>query len=222
MNLKRIDGRLSLVHTQKKMKPLSIDFIETWKRTKIGKKDEFAKAIGISLGIKKVADLTAGLGSDSIKLLKLGCTVVAVERSPIMFALLEDALLRAKESIEWMKQTDSRFQLQFGDSLVDLNNLASKDTEVLYLDPMFPSDKKKGLSSREMQYLQELIGEGEKDADQLFSEALNFGPRRLVMKRPQHASHWQAPPADLIFSGRSVRYEVWIKQKNINENISHE
>ncbi len=211
VNLKMLDGKLSLVHERKRLKPLSIDFVDIWRNAKIGKKDELAKAVGISLDCRKVVDMTAGLGTDSIRLLKLGCQVTAFEQSPVLFALLEDALKRARESGFWKADTDSRFSLQHGDSSLALSKFKLSDAEVLFLDPMFPSEKKKGESSREMQYLQEVVPGNEESTEAIVGAALAFGARRTVLKRPQHSRPWSKPKADLIFAGRSVRYEVWLK-----------
>ena len=52
-------------------KPLQLDFIKSWKQLRIGKQDVFARAIGVRHGWTRVVDATAGLGGDTLKLLKL-------------------------------------------------------------------------------------------------------------------------------------------------------
>src|SRR5690606_40499174 len=61
-----------------------------------GRGQPVARAVGLKPGIyPKVLDATAGLGRDAFVLAALGCEVVMLERSPIIAALLEDALRRA-------------------------------------------------------------------------------------------------------------------------------
>jgi 16S rRNA (guanine1516-N2)-methyltransferase len=66
-----------------------------------GKGQDIAKAVGLNhKGFKpKVLDLTAGLGRDSFVLASLGASLLMLERHPIVFALLEDGLARAREHV---------------------------------------------------------------------------------------------------------------------------
>lgn len=59
-----------------------------------------AKAVGVQPGIRpRVLDATAGLGRDGFVLASLGCEVTLVERQPLIAALLEDGLERARRAI---------------------------------------------------------------------------------------------------------------------------
>ena len=53
----------------------------------------------------QVLDLTAGLGRDGFVLASLGASVSMLERHPIVFALLDDGLARARE---YVLDTDER------------------------------------------------------------------------------------------------------------------
>ncbi len=192
-----------------KLKPLEIDFLANWKQLKLGKQDVFAKAIGVRLGVKNVVDTTAGLGRDTIKLLKLGCEVVSIERSAILYALLLDAKIRAEENSLWLERVRPRFKLLFGQAEESLSQLSMKEREVIYLDPMFPEKDKTALAKGEMQHLQALFGEASA-VDSLLALALEFSQRRVVLKRPRLANDLSLLP-DQVFEGQSVRYDVWLK-----------
>lgn len=60
----------------------------------VNRSDPIGKAIG--KGIKTVVDATAGLGKDALLLWQLGFAVTAVERSPVVAALLLDMIDRTQ------------------------------------------------------------------------------------------------------------------------------
>lgn len=66
-----------------------------------GKGQDIAKAVGLNhSGFKpQVLDLTAGLGRDGFVLASLGASVLMLERHPIVFALLDDGLARARAQV---------------------------------------------------------------------------------------------------------------------------
>ena len=59
------------------------------------RRQPIARAIGLKKRTPSVLDATAGLGRDAMLLASLSCSVTAVERSPILGAMLRDALERA-------------------------------------------------------------------------------------------------------------------------------
>lgn len=66
-----------------------------------GKGQAIAKAAGLNKGATPtVLDGTAGLGRDAFVLASLGCKVQMVERHPVVAALLDDGLARAKQDPE--------------------------------------------------------------------------------------------------------------------------
>ena len=61
-----------------------------------GRGQAIAKAIGMRSGVTpSVLDTTAGMAGDAFVLATLGCSITLLERSPIIFALIEDAVQRA-------------------------------------------------------------------------------------------------------------------------------
>src|SRR5690606_15877288 len=126
--------------------PVRVDFtqgaVDHRRKQGGGKGQMIAKAVGLKAGVyPKVLDLTAGLGRDAFVLASLGCAVQLVERSPIVFALLEDGLTRARqfaaEQDQELAQILARMQAYRAQAADYLQGLAD-DVDVIYLDPMFP------------------------------------------------------------------------------------
>lgn len=154
-----------------------------------------------------VIDATAGLGRDAAVLARAGCKVHMLERSPVVAALLADALARCTTS-----PLRERLSLEHCDSLDWLHARAATqsqsprdDTEVadvVLLDPMFGALKahRSAQPRKELQFLRRLLREPNRDdnagADDLegcaehdevhalLCAALRYRPRRVVVKRP--------------------------------------
>jgi 16S rRNA (guanine1516-N2)-methyltransferase len=172
---------------------------------KKGKNEIIARAIGLNKKCFDVIDLTAGLGQDAVVLARLGCTVRAVERSPWIYPLLQDAKKRAFGKLEWI----DRLSFHEGEAAQYLKNMSvSYRPQVIYLDPMFPEKKKKALPRKEMQIFRELIGE-DPDAGELLQLALQFSTERVVVKRPLKAPDL-GPGVVHRFEGSSVRYDLYL------------
>ncbi len=63
-----------------------------------GKGQSIAKAVGLNKGsTPRILDATAGLGRDAFVFASLGCHVQMIERNPVVAALLEDGLERARQ-----------------------------------------------------------------------------------------------------------------------------
>lgn len=157
-----------------------------------------------------VIDATAGLARDTYLLAGYGCLVRAIERSPILGALVLDGLRRAAaRGPQGMAATLGRITLLVDDSrqiLANLNEPARPD--VVYLDPMYPAKKKTALPKKELRICRKLVGD-DPDAGELFDIARRTAKRRVVVKR-----HPLAPPLgpdpDLRFRGKLVRYDVYL------------
>lgn len=84
-----------------KLVPLYVDFVagtQGYRRLQPqGIKQLIAKACGLKPGFRpSIIDATAGLGHDAFVLANLGCEMRLLERSPIIAALLNDGIRRAK------------------------------------------------------------------------------------------------------------------------------
>ena len=178
-----------------------------------GRSELLAKAIGVKGNDQyHVIDATAGLGKDAFVLASVGCQVTMFERSPLVAALLEDALFRLNEydPEHWLAK---QLHLHKGDS-VELLKLWRNSEQVaphaIYLDPMFPHRKKSALVKKEMQALQTLLGV-DPDADELLIPALDLATKRVVVKRPASAPFLNARKPNLSMSSKKHRFDIYLK-----------
>jgi 16S rRNA (guanine1516-N2)-methyltransferase len=198
-----------------KTKSLLIDFAAEKLQHRIltgGKNLPLAKAIGITAKQKpSVIDMTAGLGRDAFILASLGCTVTMFEESPVIAAMLEDALMRALEAPK-IQSAAERLNLVFGNSaeLVNQAVIAAKNIDVIYLDPMFPESKKSALTKKDMQYLQALLGH-DNSPQTLLESALDSGVKRVVIKQPRHAENLTARPTTFEVKSKTHRFNVYVQ-----------
>ncbi len=170
------------------------------------------RAVGVKPGLyPTVLDATAGLGKDAFVLASTGCHVHMLERNPVVFALLNDGLRRARESQnEGVRQTVQRLSVTH----VALNGFSCPEPgfEVVYLDPMFPARRKTARVKKDMYVLQQFlarIGETTDEAT-LLGQALTIARRRVVMKRPLHAPDVADRPPTFRLTGRSNRFDVYV------------
>ena len=143
-------------------KPMSIDFSSgsSLYRFKFDRTihQPLARAVGIKPGIRpKVCDLTAGFGNDAFVLAGLGCNVTLVERSPFIWALLEDGLRRGRDHHAIGTIMEDSVHLYFSDAITFLEK-TKEEFDTLYLDPMYPKTGKRALTKIKMRILRELVG----------------------------------------------------------------
>ena len=175
-----------------------------------GRKEAIAKAIGIKGEyVPDVLDATAGLGRDAFVLASLGCKVDMIERSPVVAALLDDGLERAKNHPELSGWLSEKMQLFHGVSYNLLTEWNGASPDVVYLDPMFPHRKKSALVKKDMRLFQQLLGPDE-DADKLLKPALKLAKRRVVVKRPDSAPWLDESKPSMAISSKKHRFDVYI------------
>lgn len=171
-----------------------------------------ARAVGFKPGSElHVVDLTAGLGGDAFVLAGLGARVAMVERHPVVAALLEDGLRRARELAQdaAIGAAIARLELVQGDARDWLQHCAdAARPDVVYLDPMFPEHNKSAQVRKEMQALQQIVG-ADGDADDLLDPALAAARYRVVVKRPRQAPPLDGRPPVFTVAGRSTRFDVY-------------
>lgn len=215
----------------KKTGPVFIDFLGGKKNHRRqfggGKGQPLARAVGISADTKpKLIDATAGMGGDAFVFATLGCEVLMIERSPIVAALLQDALNRAETELQleaegktsrfdpeenaFLSETLSRMHLVNADAADYLTN-QKPETQVIYLDPMYPEKKKKAATNKEMTALQGLLGP-DMDSSKLLEAALQVAEKRVVVKRPAKAEPVQLengklPSANI--QSPNTRYDLY-------------
>lgn len=187
-----------------------------------GKGQAIAKAAGLNKGATPtVLDGTAGLGRDAFVLASLGCKVQMVERHPVVAALLDDGLQRAKQDPEIGSWVGERMSLIHASSHTALDDLAQDESfskpDVVYLDPMYPhpeNKKKSALVKKEMRVFQSLVG-ADLDADNLLQPALALATKRVVVKRPDYAQWLAEQKPTMAIETKKNRFDVYVKASMI-------
>mgnify|MGYP001156507558 CR=1 FL=1 len=170
-----------------------------------------AKAVGIQAGVRpQVLDATAGLGKDAFVLASLGCTISLIERQPIIAALLEDGLRRARGDEE-VGGIVARMRLLTGNAIELMRTWEGEPPQVIYLDPMFPHRDKSALVKKEMRLFRPLVGD-DMDAPALLDAALALASHRVVVKRPRKAPCIDGPKPSHALEGKSSRYDIYPKK----------
>ena len=194
--------------------PIYVDFVggALGHRRKFGggRGQLIAKAVGVKKDfIPYVVDATAGLGRDAFVLANLGCRVQMLERSAVVAALLQDGLDRAGDA-ESVAEIVGRMSLKIGDASQFLLGMTGEyQPDVVYVDPMFPQREKSALVKKEMRVFKALLGD-DMDAPVLLKSALQVARKRVVVKRPRKAAVIEGPKPNLVFEGKSTRFDVYL------------
>lgn len=162
-----------------------------------------------------VIDATAGLGGDSGVLASLGREVLAIERDPILFRMLEDAHRRLADS-----DRAARLHLRHADARTALATLEAPFTlpAAIILDPMYPARRSSSaLPPKPMQLLRSLLSADADpdDTESLVASAFASPARRVVLKRPPEAG----PPGGhgkptFSIESKLVRWDVWERDQS--------
>lgn len=143
-----------------------------------------------------VADLMAGWGLDGLCLASKGCAVTLVERSPLVWAMLDDFVLRHRLPAEVVWEEAGAWCISHG-----------KAVDVAYLDPMFPPRGKTALPGKPMQLLRTLAWEDGLELAQRIEQAKEAARDRVVVKRRAGAAAAHKPSWQVC--GRRLRFDVY-------------
>ena len=198
-------------------KPFVVDFLSPrWRQrlqAPLGRRHIFRRALGEFRAGEVLLDATAGFGEDLLVALALGWSVIGLERSPLVHAVLADGVRRAQESESGLAPLFARLTLLQLDAVEYLRRPPVQPVRVVYLDPMFDKPKRSAKSPKAMQLLQALLGVEPPVAEaELFAAAWARAAERLVVKRPLKAKALSANP-NHSFKGQSIRYDVYVKAK---------
>jgi 16S rRNA (guanine1516-N2)-methyltransferase len=204
--------------------PIAVDFVAgATARRALGGAELIVKAVrGRSKQPLTVLDATAGLGRDSFVLASRGFAVTAIEREPIIAALLADGLTRARAANDEVAEIAARITLRQSDTVDYLTRLAEHERpDVIYLDPMFAPSQKSALVKKDMRLFQQLLHRpstirsilDEQAADTLLLQTARNNARvRVVVKRSAKAQPLAASAPDYALSGKAVRFDVYTVQ----------
>ena len=196
-----------------KAAPIGVDFLAGASRHRRlfsnHKKQNMGKALGVAKGvIPTVIDATAGLGGDSFAMANWGCNVLMLEQSAVVFALLDDGLERfSLAADDEDRSVSSRMQVLNQNAEVSL--ASCEPAQVVYLDPMYPSEKKSAASKKEMTAFKALLDEPN-DGALLLSAAREAAINRVVVKRPKRGEHLAGKKPTMSFEGKTTRFDVYV------------
>ncbi|CAL4325951.1 Ribosomal RNA small subunit methyltransferase J [Buchnera aphidicola (Protaphis terricola)] len=197
-------------------KSIKVDFLSkknNYRCVNSKKKNEILyKAIGIKKNyFPYIIDATAGFGTEAFLFSFWGCYVVMIERNPIIGALLKDGLERAYNSKKignWLKK---RLHLIFYDSLDILKKPILKP-DIIYLDPMYPNNKKKTLPKKNMQFLRKIIQDND-NYENLLKISRNLVKNRVIVKRPHYAKSLSSKEVSFSISNKKYRFDIYLPYK---------
>lgn len=159
----------------------------------------------------KAVDCTAGMGEDAILLAASGYEVTLFEQNPVIAALLQDAMDRAKDH-EFLGPVMNRMHLIQGNSVEILPTLEEK-FDLIYLDPMFPARQKSGLVTKKLQLIQKLEQPCSSE-EELFAMAVNRKPGKIVVKRPLKGANLAGKKPSYTIKGKAIRYDCFVYPEN--------
>lgn len=179
------------------------------------RRSPLARACGLQRpGTPRIVDVTAGLGRDTATLAGLGATVQPIERHPALFALLADGWTRACAGDERVSSARSSTAGSIAAPiLADARAwLAAPDVparyDIIYLDPMFASTRRKAKPQKAMAWLGEIAG-ADADAFELLEAARQAGAPRVVVKQHGRAAPLTTPSHQI--HARAVRFDVYLQ-----------
>lgn len=160
--------------------------------------EPLAKALGLNkIKDRVIWDVTCGTGKDALLISSFGGKVIAFERNPIIYLLIQDALNHSSREF---------FKIYYGDSsALSLPFLGRPD--VIYYDPMYPEKKKSALPRKEMQIFKTLIGP-DTDSLEFLKWARTKALERVVVKRPSGAVGIMTD-VSATYEGKSTRYDMY-------------
>lgn len=175
-------------------------------RAQVTRRQPLGRALGARM--RRIIDATAGLGEDTFLLAAMGYEVTAVERSPIVAALLTDGVMRARKHPTLQSIIGRRVSVVKGDARRVIPQLPHRPDSI-YVDPMFPPKRKSSaLTRKPLRVLRDLAGDDE-DAAELLQVCLRHARHRVVVKRPLHVAPLGVDPS-LTYSGKLARYDVYL------------
>jgi len=196
------DNNWMLVDSEKRKLEIDFDLNKhDYNRSHKGSGELIARAVGVKEHIKKIIDLTSGLGIDAVLLAQIGFQVISIERNPLIYFLLSEAQKKTQrkevQSIQWVQ----------GDSRIYLTDYKITEPTSCYFDPMYPEKKKSALPRQEMVIFRELVG-SDYDASSTLKFAVQVGFNRTAVKRPVKANVVLEAP-DFQLTSKLVRFDIY-------------
>ena len=188
---------------------LYIDFLKGtlgWRLKRVNHERNLRKALGKTDKQLSIFDSTAGLLTDTMIFLSLGHKVVAVEQSKIIYSLVKDAILRAKNKIPELKNLTF-----FNDNSLEVYKSISKGFDVIYLDPMYPSSHKKNKKSGRLANIKKIleIENLTDNGENLVKEFFNLEYKKIILKRPlKYRKNYSNINYQVL--GKTTRFDIYL------------
>ena len=192
-------------------KQQDIELTLPWKTVSIqDRQHPCIKSLGRDKSRKTILDMTAGLGTDSLRMAMLGHRVISCEKHPILAAMIQEgvwALRQQNASLQW--------GVYSGDSIDLIRHYPASwpQPDMILIDPMYqnPSQAKPG---RVMQALRQLIPEDATNDNALLTSALSLAKQRVIVKRQRLApSLTEIKPNIKLYAGKQqqgTRYDIYL------------
>ena len=104
----------------------------------------------------------------------------------------------------------ARIRLIRVDACQELRKM-KKRPDIIYLDPMFPREKKSAKVKKNLQIIRAVVGHGiDTGIDLLFTTALNLCPARLVVKRPHNSPFLTDRKPAYSLDGPTIRFDIYL------------
>ena len=188
---------------------LHVDFLKGalgWRLKRVNHERNLRKALGKTDKELSIFDSTAGLLTDTMIFLSLGHKVVAVEQSKIIYSLVKDAILRAKNMIPELKNL-----IFLNDNSLNVYKSISKGFDVIYLDPMYPSSHKKNKKSGRLANIKKIleIENLTDNGENLVKEFFNLEYKKIILKRPlKYRKNYSNINYRVL--GKTTRFDIYL------------
>ena len=202
------ESGLHFVINSPQKKIIHIDFLKGqmgWRLRRPDHETLLKKALGKKKDNLTILDGTAGFLLDTLIFLALGHKVIACEQSRVLFMLLNDAIHRARDKLIFLTNLD----LVHGNAVDIYKN--TKNIDLIYLDPMYPDNKKNNARSGVMNDIKNIL---EIEAitnleDQIFFDFKKQEFKKIVLKRPIKSKIIDRN-LNYQVKGKSTRFDVYI------------
>ena len=162
------------------------------------------KAIGWqSTSQKHILDTTGGLGHDAFILALLGQKITVLEKNTGLCILIEEALNNLPK-LPYFNNARNNISIINKDSRAFLTS--AEHFDVIYIDPMFNSDKKLK-RSKQMEFLANYLAEYDDPSIDFYQTKF----KRMVIKKEFRSSSGIKDDPAISFKGASIKYDVYLK-----------
>ncbi len=163
-----------------------------------------------------IHDLSAGLGADAYRLAAAGYRVLAVERDPVVYALLASGWASACAGEHVPAGVAARLAFSEAEATDVIADIAAPDIGV-YFDPMYPAPRRASAKpKRALQVMRAWLaesaaarGQARLDEQVELIEAARARAARVVVKRPHHAKPL-VDGVDFASETKLVRFDVYL------------